>query len=431
MKSYNLPIMKKSIFYIILISMLAGTSCRDQFTEIFTGNSPVYMSYEDLRQAITQGGPADLVNPGKIYFKDDYIFIVEEMKGIHVINNSNPANPVNTAFINIPGNVDIAVKDNILYADSYVDIVALDISNLSNVKEVDRVTDVLPYSIPAYDTKYPLAKIEETEGVVVDWEIKKVKQALENNYYPVYGWEDGWVKDATNGGVTGGVTGAGVGVGGSMARFGITGTTLYAVDNTDLHILSIARPDDLVLRREFNAGWAIETMFILGETMFLGAQNGMRIYDISSPTSPMYISDFWHLTGCDPVVVRDNLAFVTLRGGNTCGNNVNQLVVLSVADLRKPVELKTYPMENPYGLGIDGNTLFICDGYAGLKVYDVKDPLSVNKHMLAQFPEILAYDAIPVRGVLMLIGDDGLYQYDYTTVTDIKLLSKIEVKKGN
>ncbi len=423
--------MKKSIFYIILISMVAGTSCRDQFTEIFTGNSPVYMSYDDLRLAVSQSGPADLVNPGKIYFKDDYIFIVEEMKGIHVINNADAANPVNIAFINIPGNVDIAVKDNILYADSYVDVVALDVSDLSNVKEVDRVTDVLPYSIPAYDTEYPLAAIDETQGVVVDWEIKKVKQALENNYYPVYGWEDGWVKDATNGGVSGGVTGGGVGVGGSMSRFGISGNTLYAVDNMDLHIFSIARPDDLVIRREFNAGWSIETMFILGETMFLGTQNGMRIYDISSPTSPMYVSDFWHLTGCDPVVVRDDLAFVTLRGGNTCGNNVNQLVVLSVADLRKPVELKTYPMENPYGLGIDGNILFICDGYAGLKVYDVKDPLSVNKHMLAQFPDILAYDAIPVNGVLMLIGDDGLYQYDYSTVTEIRLLSKIEVKKGN
>jgi len=423
--------MKKSGLIIFTIFLMAVISCQDQFTEIFTGNSPVYMSYEDLRNSVTQTGPEELVNPGKIYFKDDLIFIVEEMKGIHVINNANPASPVNLTYIKIPGTVDIAVRDQTLYCDSYVDVVAIDITDIMSINEVDRVEDVLPYSIPAYDTKYPVATIEEEKGVVVDWEIKRIRQPLENYNYPIYGWDDAWVKDNSNGGISQGGSGGGVGVGGSMARFGISGTTLYAVDNMDLHIFSISNPEKLVLRREFNAGWTIETMFILGDNMFLGTQNGMRIYDISTPTSPMYVSDFWHLTGCDPVVVREDLAFVTLRGGNACGNNVNQLVVLSVKDVRKPVELKTYPLENPYGLGIDGNTLFICDGFAGLKIYDITDPLSINKHLLAQFPDIQTYDVIPLSGVLMLIGDDGLYQYDYSSLTDIRLLSKIEVKRGS
>jgi hypothetical protein len=421
--------MKKSALITISLCLIAMMSCQDQFTEIFTGNSPVYMSYEDLRKSISQSGPEELVNPGKIYFKDNLIFIVEEMKGIHVINNANPANPVNLTYIHIPGAVDIAVKDQVMYCDSYVDVVALDITDIMSVKEVDRVTDVLPYSIPAYDTEYPIATIDEDKGVVVDWEIKRIKQPLETYNYPIYGWEDAWVKDNSTGGISQGGSGGGVGVGGSMARFGITGTTLYAVDNMDLHIFSISNPQKLVLRREFNAGWTIETMFILGTNMFLGTQSGMRIFDISTPTSPMYVSDFWHLTGCDPVVVREDLAFVTLRGGNACGNNVNQLVVLSVKDIQKPVELRTYPMENPYGLGVDGNTLFICDGFAGLKIYDITDPLSINKHLLAHFPDIQTYDAIPLDGVLMLIGDDGLYQYDYTMVSDIRLLSKIEVRK--
>jgi len=420
--------MKRTALYIALITFLALTACRDKFTEIFTGNSPIYMTYEDLRLAVRQTTPSDLSNPGKIYFKDDYIFIVEEMKGIHVINNSNPSNPVNTTFIEIPGNVDIAIKGNILYADSYIDVVALDVSDLTDIREVSRVKDVLPYSIPAYDENYPLADIDEEKGVVTGWEIKKVTQELKNNYYPVYGYEDVWNDASTRGDITGGISGNGIGVGGSMARFGITENTLYAVDKVSIHVFSIADPDSLVLRREFNVGWNIETLFILGETLFLGSQSGVSIYDISVPTSPMYISNFWHLTGCDPVVVQDDLAFITLRGGNLCGNNVNQLVVLSVRNLREPVELKTYPMEGPYGLGIDGKTLFVCDGEAGLKIYDVTDPLTINKHRIAQFPEILAYDAIPIDGVLMLIGDDGLYQYDYQDLTNIVLLSIIEVK---
>lgn len=419
--------MKRAIFYTFLVTLLAFTACRDQFTEIFTGNSPIYMTYVNLRLAVRQTGPTDLLNPGKIYFKDEYIFIVEEMKGIHIINNTVPSNPVNTAFIEIPGNVDIAIKGTTLYADSYIDVVALDISDLAHIREVSRVTDILPYSIPAYDTDYPLADIDEEQGVVTGWEVRKVTRKLASRVYPIYGYEDAWVNDATRGDITSGITGNGVGTGGSMARFGITDNTLYAVDNTNIHVFSVADPDTLVFRKEFNVGWNIETLFILDETLFLGSQSGMSIYDISVPSSPMYISNFWHLTGCDPVVVQDELAYITLRGGNLCGNNVNQLVVLSVANLREPRELKAYPMEGPYGLGIDDNTLFVCDGDAGLKVFDVTDPLTINKHLLAQFPDIVAYDVIPINGILMLIGEDGLYQYDYQDVTNIVLLSKIEV----
>ena len=102
--------------------------------------------------------------------------------------------------------------------------------------------------------------------------------------------------------------------------------------------------------------------------------------------------------------------------------------MVSIKEIAEPEELKAYPMEGPYGLGIDGSTLFICDGDAGLKVFDVTDPLAITDHQLAIFPDIFGYDVIPVKDVLLMIGDDGLYQYDYSDVTDIKLLSKIEVR---
>jgi hypothetical protein len=33
----------------LLIATLGFHSCMDEYTEVFTANSPVYMSYEDLR----------------------------------------------------------------------------------------------------------------------------------------------------------------------------------------------------------------------------------------------------------------------------------------------------------------------------------------------------------------------------------------------
>jgi hypothetical protein len=49
---------------------------------------------------------------GKLFIQGHYIFLNEVDKGIHVIDNSNPAQPRNVAFIDIPGNVDLAVKGN-------------------------------------------------------------------------------------------------------------------------------------------------------------------------------------------------------------------------------------------------------------------------------------------------------------------------------
>jgi hypothetical protein len=182
----------------LLVLFFGFNSCMDQYTEVFTANSPVYLSYEDLREAVKTTSANDLVNPGKIYFKDGYIFVNEEMKGIHIIDNRNPRSPQNLRFIEIPGNVDMAIKNNILYADSYVDMVAIDISDIANPKEVNRIKDVFPYLTPKPENEdYRLASVDKEKGVVIDWEVKKVRQEIEYYYYPTYriGQKCRWIQN--------------------------------------------------------------------------------------------------------------------------------------------------------------------------------------------------------------------------------------------
>ena len=105
------------------------------------------MSYKDLRASVTEEQNVDLKNPGKIYFKDNYIFIVEELKGIHIYDNSNPSSPVKKSFIKLPGVVDISITGNIMYADSYIDLVVLNVENVDNIREVGRLKDLLPYTV--------------------------------------------------------------------------------------------------------------------------------------------------------------------------------------------------------------------------------------------------------------------------------------------
>ena len=101
-------------------------------------------------------------------------------------------------------------------------------------------------------------------------------------------------------------------------------------------------------------------------------------------------------------------------------NRHHQLVVLARAyrlsgDVKfaKAVteQLDSWLNQNPYGLGIRDNLLFICDGTAGLKVYDKTDPVEIEH--LSTFEEIFAKDVIPLNDVLLMIGDDVLYQYEY------------------
>jgi len=234
----------------------------------------------------------------------------------------------------------------------------------------------------------------------------------------------------SNSGV-GGSQGTTFGVGGSMARFGLYGDYLYACDNSKLYMFDVKADASPTAIGSQGVGWQVETMFIFDHYMFFGTTTGMVIYDLKVPTVPVYVSSFWHATSCDPVVISDGYAYITLRGGRTCNNsNINRLDVVKLnADLKNNTLVASYAMKGPYGLGIDGDVLFLCDGDAGLKVFSVTDKLRIDSNQLAVFPNIKTYDVIPVNGYLFMIGDGGFYLYDYKNLKDIKQIGLIPVVK--
>jgi hypothetical protein len=422
------------LLLITLMGIISG--CEDKFTEQYLSSEPIYLSYKDFREAVKSESIHVLEKPGKIYYNDNYLYINEIMKGIHVYNNSNPASPKYVGFINIPGNVDMVIKGSIMYADSYIDLVAIDLSNPASAKEVARLKGVFPYSVPPYESTYRLGQIDDTKGVVVDWEIKKVRKEVDQvvyRDYPVFFGSEfanfSLSADASTKANAGSSQSSAAGIGGSMARFGMVGNHLLAVDNSTYYNFNLTDPLNPTIETKTGINWGIETMFLSGTTMFLGTRNGMVVYNVSDVTNPVYISSFWHATGCDPVVVQNNRAYVTIRGGNPCGSNVNRLDVLDITVLKTPVLMRSYNMTGPYGLGIDDDVLFVCDGTAGLKVYNAADPYLISEHLIATFKDINAYDVIPLGNSLLMIGEDGFYQYDYTNLNDIKQISSIKVVK--
>lgn len=424
MKAKIIPIF--SMFSLILILF---SSCEDSTYREYKGYAPVYMSFEDLRTAVSEEQNVDLKNPGKIYYKDSYIFIIEELKGIHVFDNTNPSSPVKKVFVKVPGIVDMSISGNIMYVDSYVDLVVLDVQDINNIHEVGRVKEILPYTVPPSGIDFPMGSVDKEKGVVTDWELGTIREKVNHveNPYPIF--FSGGVKamSSNSAGADGwsGVSGSGVGIGGSMARFGLKDKVLYIVGTNLLQVFDITNKTAPVKINDVNPGRNIETMFLTEKNMFLGTTTGMIILDISNPTSPFTKSFFSHARSCDPVIVDDTLAYVTLRTGTTCGGTNNTLDVVNIKDITRPKAVMTYGLTNPHGLGKDGDLLFICDGSAGLKVYDASDPKTITSHLIYSYPNIQAYDVIPLGDILVLIGDDGLYQYSYSNIQNITLLSSI------
>jgi len=395
---------------------------------------PVFSTSAEIKASIGFRPPQSISSAGKIYFKDDILFINEIGDGIHIIDNQNPASPVPLGFLNIPGNYDLSIINNILYADSYVDLVVFDISNLQDIKEVHRVEGLFNHynSLGFY--------ADSVKGIVTDWKEVGHVSIEENDCTTQYENWGGFYRgtgvvfsdaaaSAFNAKAAINPGGTTTGIGGSLARFTIANNFLYAIDSYSLDIVDVTFPSSPKAKTEIPLGWLPETLFPYNGNLFIGTRLGMQIFDLATPESPALLSTFSHVLSCDPVVVEGDYAYVTLFTGNTCNQGVNELQVINIKDLTAPTLVKTYPMTSPHGLGIDNGTLFVCDGTDGLKVYNASDVYKIKENQLAHYKEMNAIDIIPFKNIAMMISEDGLYQYDYSDIQNIRLLSKIAIDK--
>jgi hypothetical protein len=375
---------------------------------------PLTMTRSEFRNSVDIIDPIPIGESGKIYAYENYIFVNDKYKGVHVIDNTDPTSPRKVSFIKIAGNVDISVKNNYLYADSITDLIVLDISDLNNITIVNRLENVLRDNViwPLEAEIYEYENWDYENDILIGWEVtteRRLVEEVEQRFIDVM-----FAEAADNS----------VGQGGSLARFKIVADYLYAVDSHSINVFEIsdlANPQDL---EDIYAGFDIETIFNKENHLFLGSSRGMYIYDITEPAIPSFVSEFQHGTACDPVVVEGDYVYVTLRGGNACGALESGLFIVDISDITNPVLTVSYPMEEPYGLGIKDEKLFICDGSYGLKVFDktnVEDLLP-----LQHFEDIITFDVIPMDSHLLLVGDDTLYQYEYLA-DEIRLLSTINL----
>jgi hypothetical protein len=218
-------------------------------------------------------------------------------------------------------------------------------------------------------------------------------------------------------------TNASTGKGGSLARFTIAGNYLYAVDNHFLYAYSLSNPvkPEKVYTSPLKVD--IETIYPYGKFLFLGTRTGIYIYSIETPSKPSLIGEARHARSCDPVVVNDSVAFVTLRSNGSCGPAVSGLYIHDIKSITQPVLKKTVELPDPVGLGLQDSVLYVCCGDAGLKVFNVKNPY--DPELLATKTDGRFVDVIAYNGILICFVQDGILLYNINNPASPVLVKKI------
>ena len=409
----------------VCLLALAVTACTEDTCDdevYLTSYEPVILPAAEWRtDNFLLSDPLDVCDPTAFYVYGDLLLVMDRSKGLHVIDNSDNDNPRPLAFLDIPGGGSMAVRNELLYVSQYIDLLTFSLRDAARPELISRTENV--FNLSSYHSNSMLANgdiivdfVEGTETIAVD-----CNRMPHGDEYVL--WND--VVFATNNRVamdafnaTGGQTPTGetVGIGGSLARFAINEGTLYVVEHDNLRVFSLADPTQPEFVGLESLAWGVETIFPYKDMLFIGAETGMHIFGLEDPHHPEYLSMFQHVRSCDPVVVQDDIAYVTMWGGGSCGSAQDQLMVVDVHDPRSPALLQEIPMTNSHGLGVDGNKLFLCTGPDGLKVFELGDQGRVERELHGS-TDFSAKDVIvlPGRNELIVLGWDqaGIRQFDY------------------
>jgi len=182
---------RRAVFFVGILGIMATTPacCPDCEPPYREGADPVYLSYNELRQPIQLGQPGTIIKAGKIWVSGKYLLVNDLNRGIHLFNNTNPALPINLGLILIPGNVDLAVKDSVLFADSFIDLVAIDLQRLPAeivfLKRMENIFPYNPYQIIT-DSNIYFTSLDQSKGVVIGYTLKEPVKKKDNIIERIY-----------------------------------------------------------------------------------------------------------------------------------------------------------------------------------------------------------------------------------------------------
>lgn len=338
--------------------------------------------------------PTGIVSPVNMTLAASTLYVSDQYTGVHVYDVADPAAPRAVATIALGGNRGTAVKDDVLYA-----------SEFDNLNVYKREGD-------AFTLVATLKPQGGSGGGGFEGEVPAPGAGPSSGFSCACSSNDYVTAPAP------------ASPSSSYATFAVIGDYLYRADYFALVTYDISKADEPKEVSRTNMGWMIETIYPTDDYLFLGGTQGVSIYQRDNPGLPRYAGSVTHFRACDPVVVSGSIAYVTLRGGNGCGETRDVLLTVNIADPSHPTIVAETELATPFGLAVREPFLYVSTGPSGYALLDVTRP--TEPASLGTWGDWPTKDFLWSNDVLYVLGFDDLRIYDVRDPKSPVLVSTIE-----
>jgi len=229
--------------------------------------------------------------------------------------------------------------------------------------------------------------------------------------------------------------GGGEGRNGSLSRVIAVGNHLYAVDDSHLRTVNASDPARLQLTDETALGSRIQTIFHDKGRLYIGSALKMHVYDITAnPSRPTLVTTVDYpivIEPRDPILAFDTVIYSTVTSGAGAGI----FRVYNNRDFRNPFLVTSIDLPQPRGMTRIDSTLYLCDGAYGLRLFDIRSPLSPrllrtvdeNRTLGPNQPSLNDYfDVVAVPPMLFCYTRGALLNYDVSAPRNPVFLKKLQ-----
>lgn len=216
----------------------------------------------------------------------------------------------------------------------------------------------------------------------------------------------------------------GTGANGSLTRFITYNNYLYIVDLNFLKTYDISNPATPVFKTINSIGFNIETIFEYNGNLFIGSNDAIFIYGLSNPEQPNRLSQFnYFIPGRDPVVAIDSVAYSTTRNLFGMGGNLN---IVNIKNINAPRGMGSLQMPSPYGLAINRNALYVCNGNNGITILNRTLPYEPTIVGTYNPGNEIYYDLIVRGNIMVCYIQSGIVLLDVSNPLQPTFISSIK-----
>jgi len=281
-----------------------------------------------------------------------YAYVAFDFGGIHVYRIDDPTTPQYIGGFNAPNIVSLDIQDSYLFAaDRSAGLCIYDISDPSQISLVSTYDDGDggdSSDVAVHDTLVYLADRNYGFEVI---DITDISNPIEvSNYTTGYnGYTANYVE--------------------------INNEVLYFSESYQgVHILNITDPLNIYELATTDNNRNAEEVDIVGNLLYIATDDGMQIYDVTSPSSPTLLSEYLNSLSFRYPSVSVNGTYAYLAG------LFRGMFIIDITDTNNPQFVSRTYNEGDTIQAIEvGNYVYTADDDGGVEIFDISTPSSPHE----------------------------------------------------